>query len=1444
MYRQIAEEYIPHKLSLKSHSCQAFVVLCDTIFVCDINEIITYLPQSADTCISNTLKIGHTSEESPYVCQNISNSVIAVVYGPFGRQQTINIFEKIFSLCEIGLLGGFIYRPWYLSGNVQYPILLSGYGVELAIKSTEYHTVDDIRENHGHKIDLSQNTIMSNIEGLNFELLSSIHREFNEELLSFQNDLIEAENDLLPLKQWQISDLGLQLCQWLITKFPKMGLNALNGLVKFVQYFPVESKHLYFLDVTDELRKEILFNQRILNNFGIENGVNILSFNGKIFQNVDPFTMIPFLIDELSMLTKFQTLGVSPVDIISLIQLDFSNEEIDYGIDTRHKCVHYINDIESDIEYSSWTSSIHDLLRPTFPGVIRQVRRNLFNLILCLDPTKIESYYLLKSAEYFLRNLIPVRIGLILIPNDQLDFYKNDIALSISCFYSYLSLNRSNEYAFGWLLDISSYIYSAKTTLSIHEISAHFQLYTGANYSNHTDCTYSNNLALDFFISKGIKHFQSIYLNGIPLKINYDNLSKREFIMEDIVSSIKEQIFSQTRILQKDIYFNNLLEEMNVYDYIMSKSNIVSRLNYRILSRNWRKIDLFCYNKMQNSWFDEMATLSPCEVSQIFAKSTPYVLNPISKSQVKSLSLWLVADFSSLNGLKFLIDSLDMLMSSSTVRIGLIFNDPPSLEFNLNKILISLLFTQTEDTLLSLLLEFRNITNISDFTLEQSLRHFSKYENFNEDKYLDFALSQVLNVVTLNYFLFASEILKVPTKMRAVIVNGHILETLLSNESFVVEDFLFLERFSYINHGKILHSILKEIEFNRNLTQQNLFRNFTIESTFKSDILLYLATIVLSKQKTHRIQFPHYELRSKYSLINIQPRISSMHYSNLDIILDPLSKESQRLLPISSELYNTFNIHLRIWLCPPERISVLPINRFYIYAISSMPHFEKNGSLSRQHPQVTFTDLPKSPLLNLILDIPHVWVVEPIISDYDLDNLPESNNILAVFSLSHILLEGNCLDHSTKEPVPGLQFSLGTIYEPEKFDSLVMENLGYFQLKFFPGLWGLHLNDDSNQHYYISEQVGGNVLIMGDTILLHCDNFMGVNLQILVTKHKFNKHPILNDERGHDESNLHDSTLNSIWKSITNLLPSVQTTSDVKTFGSLEVINIFSIASGHLYERFLRIMIISVLKHTNNPIKLWILKQYLSPNFKEYLPYMANHYNFTFELVDYKWPKWLRRQEEKQREIWGYKILFLDVLFPMHLQRIIYVDADQIVRSDLLELIHLDIQDSPYAYTPFCDSRKEMDGFRFWKHGYWHNLLGKRKYHISALYVVDLKQFRKLGAGDKLRATYQALSQDPNSLANLDQDLPNSMIDSVPIFSLPQDWLWCETWCSDEDKARAKTIDMCNNPLTKEPKLVAAKRIASEWNEYDKEAREVISNYKPSVANRGNNNNSNKHTEL
>lgn len=40
----------------------------------------------------------------------------------------------------------------------------------------------------------------------------------------------------------------------------------------------------------------------------------------------------------------------------------------------------------------------------------------------------------------------------------------------------------------------------------------------------------------------------------------------------------------------------------------------------------------------------------------------------------------------------------------------------------------------------------------------------------------------------------------------------------------------------------------------------------------------------------------------------------------------------------------------------------------------------------------------------------------------------------------------------------------------------------------------------------------------------------------------------------------------------------------------------------------------------------------------------------------------------------AYKILFLDVLFPLDVDRVIFVDSDQVVRTDLQQLMDLDMK--------------------------------------------------------------------------------------------------------------------------------------------------------------------------
>lgn len=63
----------------------------------------------------------------------------------------------------------------------------------------------------------------------------------------------------------------------------------------------------------------------------------------------------------------------------------------------------------------------------------------------------------------------------------------------------------------------------------------------------------------------------------------------------------------------------------------------------------------------------------------------------------------------------------------------------------------------------------------------------------------------------------------------------------------------------------------------------------------------------------------------------------------------------------------------------------------------------------------------------------------------------------------------------------------------------------------------------------------------------------------------------------------------------------------------------------------------------------------------------------------------------------------------------------------------------------------------------------------------------------------------------------------MPIRSLPEEWLWCEAWCGNASLVNAKTIDLCNNPLTKEPKLEQARRIGGErWLALDSQMEVIM----------------------
>jgi UDP-glucose:glycoprotein glucosyltransferase len=344
-------------------------------------------------------------------------------------------------------------------------------------------------------------------------------------------------------------------------------------------------------------------------------------------------------------------------------------------------------------------------------------------------------------------------------------------------------------------------------------------------------------------------------------------------------------------------------------------------------------------------------------------------------------------------------------------------------------------------------------------------------------------------------------------------------------------------------------------------------------------------------------------------------------------------------------------------------------------------------------PQAVFSNLPSNHVLTLQVDVPEPWNVQQTDGVQDADNLRcdirsgcsddlhnGSDNTIPVYERNHLtkveyglknlLIFGQCYE-SSGSPPNGLQLTLtkATDGQPSQSlsgsveigmdgtisgdtpshendfavsvysDTLVMRNVGYWQLPANPGVWKISIAEES-KGAEIFEMIDGSVR-NGNIIV---DNENARSTKTVVLKDFVSNSELLLVRRrpGFETASLfHDEQVKALEHS------------------DDEVINVFSLATGHLYERFLKIMMLSVTKRTSSKVKFWLFENFLSPTFKSSASAMAKSIGCEVEFVTYKWPEWLRGQSEKQRIIWGYKILFLDVLFPLNVKKIIYVDADQ-----------------------------------------------------------------------------------------------------------------------------------------------------------------------------------------
>uniref|UniRef100_A0A915JM16 UDP-glucose:glycoprotein glucosyltransferase n=1 Tax=Romanomermis culicivorax TaxID=13658 RepID=A0A915JM16_ROMCU len=1255
------------------------------------------------------------------------NLPVVILYGDVYTKQ-IKEFHKILKKYADGPMPkiDYVFRHFTKKSSNR-NIKLSGYAVELAIKSTEYKAQDDskVQQTDGSSATIDEEE-ETDLNGFNFKVLKNLHPDLKDQLNEFKVHLLES-NELSPLKVWQLQDLSFQAGQKLTSISDPH--EALQALIEVNQNFPILARSLLKYTVKDEFRNEVEINQaRVLDDMNLNPGDSALFINGLVIdlESKDAFQILDLLKSEEKLASGFFRMGFRREYLSLLMSIDSTQDGASYAIDYRNSYPEFINNLDSDQEYKEFGNSVRLIVQPYFPGMIRPIARNFFTLLFDqVGEREIESADIIKL---FKKKYPGEDYDIVFGPDSDYDKGRN----------------------------------------------------TGSKFLNES----------------GLGAAPKVLLNGIPLD---DNGITADHFEETVIN----EIMKITPKIQKDVLEGKLTDNHDVAEYLLDQPGVMPRLNGKILKPkdpvHLDLTDVFEYKAENAEEFEKLG--NNLAKNQFIVQNMKYAkLN--DDVPLRPVTVWVIADWNSSVGLTMSINAIKSLKHTPKTRIGFLPNWSGNKMYKRSDLMRIYKFIYAAMSVLPAHQAKNVITKILSETIFNKILKDPSFKPQDLEVYgvswtqFERTLEKLSDDFLSIFNKYATDVLAFTPGTNGLVVNGQIIGPLETNEIFTVEDFTLIEKYHLSRFASIV-------------AQQIQSWQVSNENDKSSDLTMRVCSLIATdttKMKRHWV----YIENDKHSVISIPSKDLSQPTFDVLAVVDPLSPDAQRIVPWLQVLLKIVNADLKVMMNCKPKLSEMPLKNFYRFVLQPELEFTDEGTL-KAAPFARFSSLPRKQLLTLNVITPDAWMVESKRAVYDLDNIKMDEvhgDVVALFELEHILLEGHCFDDVTGNPPRGLQFTLGTNSQPIMYDTIVMANLGYFQLKANPGTFVLRLREGrSSEIYDITSHENTDSPSRGFTdISVVMNSFSGRIIRIRVTKKpdKLNEH-LLMDQKDSEEQQ-------SVWSSLANSF-----TSQIEEEKAKEI-NIFSLASGHLYERFMRyicisvlniekshvsiiyrIMMMSVSKHAKLPVKFWLLKNYLSPNFKEFLPTYAKHYNFSYELVQYKWPRWLHRETVKQRIMWGYKILFLDVLFPLDVKKIIFVDADQVVRVNMQELMDLDLDGAPYAYTPFCDSREEMEGYRFWKRGYWSSHLGHRKYHI--------------------RGQYQGLSSDANSLSNLDQDLPNNMIHQVKIKSLPQDWLWCETWCSDKSKSYAKTIDLCNNPQTKEPKLESAMRIIGEWRDYDNEIK-------------------------
>lgn len=471
-----------------------------------------------------------------------------------------------------------ILRPFHSTSTHPQPTThLSGYGIAMDIKNTEYKVIDDRTSTGSNKRDTPISDIDMDIDGFNFPILKQRYPDLSSLLDDFKSSLVNDIPTVESISPLLLKDLGLKVIQ-----FVAQSSNPLSQLNTIVSQFPKMAPTIARIPISDELRKET---NKLLKQYGDSRGTVIMN-NQQIQLSNNHFNFYSFLSmirNSFNFINAQKQLNFTSADLqllSSILQQQSISDEtpvrFTLAIQT-HSTIQWINDVSKDRQYRDYSTNLRRFYMAaiSFP----RVRSNFLNRVIILDPMNSRSMESLQMVYEMLQQVWPVHFGfwftspvlrdMVGHKNYEVKEIKQDDPIdAVQLLQLFMSIKETSNPLVS-IIFLNNFL--AESNHSIQSVlSMYFAL------TEHDGLTVLETGSYIDEITQMVRYLESIHLTEGNEMINgqvFSLLSFNEFIM---------QSFQEIQLIIKGIDSNDIKSVKDIPSYLVDHSQVIEEYDLQV----------------------------------------------------------------------------------------------------------------------------------------------------------------------------------------------------------------------------------------------------------------------------------------------------------------------------------------------------------------------------------------------------------------------------------------------------------------------------------------------------------------------------------------------------------------------------------------------------------------------------------------------------------------------------------------------------------------------------------------------------------------------------------------------------------------------------------------------------------------------------------------------